>query len=58
MMQVWSLSANLRRSGVELPPMDWPDLPAMAPAAPLGLLPPDAEAKGTGRLEDSDPVDG
>jgi hypothetical protein len=35
-LRVWALSAQLRSSGVEIPPMDWPDLPAM----PGGLLPP------------------
>jgi hypothetical protein len=36
-MQLWSLSARLRSSGVELPPMVWPEPPAM----PGGLLPPE-----------------
>jgi hypothetical protein len=36
-MQLWSLSARLRSSGVELPPMEWPEPPAM----PGGLLPPE-----------------
>lgn len=36
-LRVWSLSASLRRSGVALPPMDWPEPPAM----PAALPPPD-----------------
>lgn len=36
-MQLWSLSARLRRSGVELPPMEWPQPPSM----PGRLLPPE-----------------
>ncbi|MFQ6537370.1 MULTISPECIES: DUF2605 family protein [Aphanothece] len=50
-MRVWSLSACLRRSGVDLPPMDWPALPSM----PGGMLSPDPRLDPPGREDGPGP---